>query len=246
MTRGIIVFIGRDGGFCVSTEFNGDMHSYSNGLEIIEKYKERKLITKSDYIKFVTAFDRKHYRYGDEEFEIIHYGGTADDTVNLPSLYPDYFYIINHSGKKISFTCRKNTFELEDQTMTVTYFDKVEQVVRMNPAPSCKLSKERFVEILDTLKAAKDFSDEHDKLLSSYRSRFDTDFMDGAGFAICHDNLVVELLQTILDDTGELIDYFVYEMEFGRRTDFTTITDNDREIRIASAEDLYDYLTSNA
>ena len=70
--------------------------------------------------------------------------------------------------------------------------------------------------------------------------------MDGAGFAICHDDLVVELLQTILDDTGELIDYFVYEMEFGRRTDFTTITDNDREIRIASAEDLYDYLTSNA
>ncbi len=32
MTRGIIVYIGRDGGFCVSTEFNGDMHSYSNGL----------------------------------------------------------------------------------------------------------------------------------------------------------------------------------------------------------------------
>jgi len=71
MTRGIIVYIGINGGFCVSTEFNGDMHSYSNGSEIIEKYKERKLITKSDYIKFVTGFDRRHYRYGDEEFEII-------------------------------------------------------------------------------------------------------------------------------------------------------------------------------
>ena len=247
MTRGIIVYIGSDGGVCVSTEFNGDMHSYSNGLEIIEKYKEGKLITKSDYIKFVTAFDRRHYRYGDEEFEIIHYRDTIDDTVNLSSLYPDYFYIINHSGKKISFICKKNTFELEDQTMTVTYFDKIEQVVRMEPVSEVKLTKERFVEILDIMKAAKDFSDEHNRLISSYKGKFGNDFMDGAGFAICHDELVVELLQTIFNDEGELIDYFVNEMEFGRRNDIcVTIIKDGHEINIDTATALYDYLTSKA
>lgn len=245
MTRGIIVYIGRDGGFCVSTEFNGDMHSYSNGTEIIEKYKERKLITKSDYVRFVTAFDRRHYQYGEVGYEIIHYGETVDDTVNLTRLYPDYFYIINHSGKKIHFICKSNTFELEDHTMTVTYFDKIEQVVKMDPAPACKLSKERFVEILDTLKAARDFTDGYGKLLSSYRNKFGLDFMDSAGIAISHDELVIELLQTILDDTGELIDYFVYEMEFGRRTDIAIFLDNDREVHIGSAEELYDYLTAN-
>lgn len=56
MTRGIIVYIGISGEYCVSTEFNGDMHSYSHGLEIIDKYKNRKLVTKSDYVKceFIT------------------------------------------------------------------------------------------------------------------------------------------------------------------------------------------------
>ena len=96
MTRGIIVYIGRDGGFCVSTEFNGDMHSYSNGLEIIEKYKERKLITKSDYIKFVTAFDRRHYRYGDEEFDWVYLPIECSSNANSYSPVGDYLWTINN------------------------------------------------------------------------------------------------------------------------------------------------------
>ena len=148
MTRGIIVYIDINGEYCVSTEFNGDMHSYSHGLEIIDKYKNRKLVTKSDYVKFISAFDRKHFRYGYEGDELVHYGKIEDDRLDLTRLYPDYFYIINHSGNKISFTCRSNTFELDDQAMTITHFETVDRVVKMDPSNNPMITKQRC-EILD-------------------------------------------------------------------------------------------------
>ena len=245
MTRGIIVYIDINGEYCVSTEFNGDMHSYSHGLEIIDKYKNRKLVTKSDYVKFVSAFDRKHFRYGNEGDVLVHYGKIEDDRLDLTRLYPDYFYIINHSGNKISFTCRSNTFELDDQAMTITHFETVDRVVKMDPSNNPMITKRRFVEIMKCLNAAHDFSREFNDLIYTYHGKFNTDYIDGPKLAISHDELVIELLEAILNDKGDMIDYFIHKMDFGRKSEpEDTLYENGREINISTAENLYDYLTS--
>jgi hypothetical protein len=55
---------------------------------------------------------------------------------------------------------------------------------------------------------------------------------------------VVFLLRKLLKDAVENIDYFIYELDYGRKYEPGMITDkNGADIDFSTAEKLYDYLT---
>lgn len=66
---------------------------------------------------------------------------------------------------------------------------------------------------------------------------------NGAGLQISHEGTVVFLLRKLMDDLYENIDYFINELDFGRKYKPGMITDDDDEdIDLSTAEKLYDYL----
>ena len=70
------------------------------------------------------------------------------------------------------------------------------------------------------------------------------DFCNGAALQISHESTVVFLLHKLLNDAVENIDYFIYELDYGRKYESGMITDeNEKDIDFSTAEKLYDYLT---
>ena len=70
------------------------------------------------------------------------------------------------------------------------------------------------------------------------------DFCNGAALQISHESTVVFLLRKLLNDAVENIDYFIYELDYGRKYESGMITDeNEKDIDFSTAEKLYDYLT---
>lgn len=43
------------------------------------------------------------------------------------------------------------------------------------------------------------------------------DFCNGASLQISHENVVVVLLRKLMQDAFENIDYFIYELDYGRK-----------------------------
>ena len=59
-----------------------------------------------------------------------------------------------------------------------------------------------------------------------------------------YETKLIELLKVVMNDTGDWIEYFIYEKKFGARTDLT-VTEDGKEIPLNTAEDLYDLITGN-
>lgn len=105
------------------------------------------------------------------------------------------------------------------------------------------ISKEKFTKILNQLRDSNDLVDKVNELFRSNRDKVDCEFCDGAGLQICHESLVVELLQMLTHDKAEDISYFIYELDYGREYRPGCITDeNGRDIDFSTPEKLYDYL----
>ena len=54
--------------------------------------------------------------------------------------------------------------------------------------------------------------------------------------------VLVKTLVEVFNDYSEMIDYFIYELDFGERWSPGFITANGQDIKMQTAEDLYDYL----
>ena len=92
---------------------------------------------------------------------------------------------------------------------------------------------------MNDVKTAYDFDIEVDKLNRKYQMEYCTD----ASFLSCQ---VLELLEKIMDDTSEMISYFVWELDFGDKyTPNCVLDNNNNAIDISTIEKLYDYLISD-
>lgn len=107
-----------------------------------------------------------------------------------------------------------------------------------------KLSKEMFVQIMETIKAQFEHDSKVNKLLSEI-------FEDGQGYPktdklICE---LTELLKFLLDDEED-IEYFMYDLSFGEDWQPGMIkclnadTGEEEDINLSSVEKLYEYLIS--
>lgn len=65
-------------------------------------------------------------------------------------------------------------------------------------------------------------------------------FYDNLGNSI---DVAVDLLRTVMHDTGDWIGYWIYELDFGRKYKSGDVTDaNGVPIPFGSARELYNYL----
>ena len=108
------------------------------------------------------------------------------------------------------------------------------------------LSQQEFVDIINRLREASDLQEQVDRLFRNSRDNIENDFCNAAALQISHENSVVFLLKRIMNDHYEYIDYFIYELDYGRKYESGMITDeNGQDIDIHTPELLYDVISSN-
>lgn len=101
------------------------------------------------------------------------------------------------------------------------------------------LKKERFCKTMNQIQKVYDYGDKLNQF-------FKENHVDG----YLHEPNCIEqtlgLLAFIFDDKDQWIDYWVYELDFGRRYKEGTITDSNGEnIPLETAEELYELLVKN-
>ena len=101
-----------------------------------------------------------------------------------------------------------------------------------------KITKIDFVHIMNNLEKQSEQSTKVNRLLGEI-------FEDGGGFPREGNliNIIVDLLKQNLNDTDD-IEYFMYELDYGKEWKTGMITVDDIDIDLSSAEKLYDYLIS--
>ncbi|MBE5936080.1 MAG: hypothetical protein E7262_09860 [Lachnospiraceae bacterium] len=108
------------------------------------------------------------------------------------------------------------------------------------------LSKKEFVQAINRLKAASDLREQVDELFHNSRENIENDFCNAAALQISHESLVVFLLKRIMNDKHEDIDYFIYELDYGRKYEDGMIKDRyGQNIDIHTPELLYDFILNN-
>ena len=107
------------------------------------------------------------------------------------------------------------------------------------------ISKEKFVEIIDKLRKVNDFVNEVNDKAREIREQVNNDWFDGNNLFISHENTVIELLESIFNDTED-ISWWVYELDYGRKYQDGCIKDGQgNNIDLSTSEKLYDYLIKN-
>ena len=97
------------------------------------------------------------------------------------------------------------------------------------------LSKQEFCNIINNMKTTEKYTNELNNIHKKYNKDSVVSFPE-------HTDLI-NVLNIMFDDTSELIEYWIYELNFGDLYEDGCITENDdTNIILKTAEDLYDYL----
>ena len=102
------------------------------------------------------------------------------------------------------------------------------------------ITKKQFVKIINKLKKVNDFVNKTNDEARELDDAIMSDFYNTMSLSISHENIVVELLENMFNDT-DLIGWWLYERDYGRE-EGTVIWEDDKEIDLSTAEKLYDYL----
>lgn len=247
MTRGKIIYIDRDGKIFSSVEFNGDMYPDGNADRILEMFEAGMFSNYSNYESFVIRFNKSHYGYEEELIHLLTY--KEERVIDITENWTDYLYIINNSDCEWIIKGQNGTSFLDKRTLGIVRFQQVERMIHRVLYENAKelsasISKEEFVEILNRLKDSSDLVRKVNSLFRNSRDNVECDFCNGAALQISHESTVVFLLRKLLKDAVENIDYYIYELDYGRQYEPGIITDEKgHDIDLSSAEKLYDYLT---
>lgn len=248
MTRGKIILIQGDMQVYITCEFNGDMHPNMHGEEILECFKSGLFQNYRNYEKFIRNFNRKHFGY-DEEL-IKESIGCKKRTMDITKNWTDYLYIINESVVDWSIKTKDNEKKLPPHSLAIIHYQTINNIeVRKNKedlARTSILSEQEFVDILNRLREASDLQEQVDKLFRNSRENIENDFCNAAALQISHESSVVFLLKRMMRDQYEYIDYFIYELDYGRKYEAGMITDeNGQDIDLHTPELLYDFVSNN-
>ncbi len=99
------------------------------------------------------------------------------------------------------------------------------------------LNKDKFTKAITELQLLEqDIECVHNAL-----KKLDPDF--GGLYLSRVSTLIVSVLKDAMDDKYDYIDYFIYELEYGKKWKKGTITaSNGKDIKLQTVEDLYNYL----
>ena len=250
MTRGKIVYIDKDCKVYSTVEFNGDMYPGGNADDILDKFESGFFATYNRYENFVERFNKRHYGYPEVLIEPLICEETA--IINVTENWTDYLYIINNSESEWAIKDKNGISFLDKRTLAIVYFQQVEKLHHRIIKKSFgkidyELSKDEFEDIVDRLKESSDLVSKVDDLFRNSRDNVECDFCNGASLQISHESIVVLLLKKMMRDSCDNIDYFIYELDYGRKYEPGMIKDdNDRDIDLSTAGKLYDYLRGGA
>lgn len=249
MTRGKILFIDTDGNLYCSTEFNGDMYPSGRGGEVIERFEEGYFTDFARYFRFVENFNRRNYGYKDNLFEPFDH---EDHMISIKTNWTDYLYVINESAEEWSIVDKHDhSFGLSPHTLAIVNFQEVEKMIpcasaKVSDGQDCILSAEEFTAIIDQLRESSDLADKVNALFRNSQRNIEADSGNGTVLQISHESIVVKLLKKLLHDRDNWIEYYIYELAYGRKYEPGMIREKDGKfIDISSALKLYSYLTSN-
>lgn len=98
------------------------------------------------------------------------------------------------------------------------------------------MKKEQFVKIIDEIK-------EYKRKLNNIQTVLEENCEDSVFWPPSLEDTLIDTLSIIFDDGYDDIGYFIYELEFGKYWEPGTVTTDDgKDIKMQTAEDLYDYL----
>ena len=108
------------------------------------------------------------------------------------------------------------------------------------------ICKREFEDIMNRLREASDLKEQVDRLFRNSRENIENDFCNAAALQISHESTVVFLLKKMLHDKYDYIEYFIYELDYGRKYEAGIITDeNGQDIDIHTSDLLYDFISNN-
>lgn len=108
------------------------------------------------------------------------------------------------------------------------------------------IDKVKFVDIINDLMEVNDFVNETNDKAKRLNDAIISDFFNAQSLSISHENIVVELLKNMFNDSdSDLIGWWIYELDYGRNFKMGDLVDNGVEIDLSTSEKLYDYLKEN-
>lgn len=110
------------------------------------------------------------------------------------------------------------------------------------------ITKQKFVQILDTIRQVHDFTDDIASLKNKYNSPLIKHSLIDNFFIDNFEDEVIDLLALLTrcksnDDYGTDISYFIYDLDFGRKYKDGMVVENGKNVDFSSADKLYDYLS---
>lgn len=128
MTRGKIVFINTDDSMYSTREFNGDMHPYRNGQDVIEHFQYGKIQDKESFTRYTDRFIKRYYPYENDTVSEHH---NENRVIDISNNRTDYIYIVNRSGSEYKIKTKEGELSLPNNTLCVVDYQKVDTIMTM-------------------------------------------------------------------------------------------------------------------
>lgn len=105
------------------------------------------------------------------------------------------------------------------------------------------MNKANFCRIIEQLREGERLQNKVAAAVRQYNNIVYTDYPEPFGMVVTHDHLVVELLAEIMDDKMGDIEFFCYELDYGKKYELGCVIDEDgMEVDLSTPERLYDFL----
>lgn len=248
MTRGRMILLGVDDKIYKTMEFNGDMYTQGHGDEIIREFEDGHLQDIDSFSSYVRRFARNKFHYIERRNELIKSTTAEENRIfDVRENWTDFLYIFNESGKEYTLLTNDGEISLGKEQMAVVYFSTLKMIKDKEQSqkgnPTFLISKKEFVSILKRIQETNELVDDIDKRLRKFKDDQIRDFCSGAGLVISNEDCVLRLLTLLTEDKYGYIDYFVYELKYGKEYYEGCITCEDGSfVDLSCAEKLYDYL----
>lgn len=102
------------------------------------------------------------------------------------------------------------------------------------------ISKEKFIGYMESYRELTDIEEILNSAVKLFCPDFNNFYLDK------HSSLILNMLKDLVDDTYDYIDYYIYELNWGKNgTNCITETDTGKKYSLTNYDELYEYIKLN-